>query len=268
MTAILHISDPHFGTEQDAVVEALLRMAAQQDVEAIVISGDITQRARRSQFSSARAFVERLPKCRLLVVPGNHDIPLFNLPARMLAPYAGYRRVFGSDLEPEYDGDCILIVCVNTTKPSRHVDGEVSPEQIERVANRLSLARPEQLRVIVTHHPVHAITQVDKKNLLHGHVDAVRAWAQAGADLVLSGHIHLPYVRSLNQDLTDLPRRMWAVQAGTAVSWRIRGQTSNSLNILRYVPNAKPRQCVVEKWDYSAASDRFDLASCTVTSLE
>ena len=267
MTSILHISDTHFGTEQDPVVEALLRMASEQQPEAVVISGDITQRARRSQFTSARTFVDRLPKSPILVVPGNHDIPLFNLPARLLAPYAGYRRAFGGDLEPEHASERMLIVCVNTTRPARHVDGEISQEQIERVASRLSRASSDQLRVVVTHHPVHVITRVDKKNLLHGHVDAVRAWARAGADIVLSGHIHLPYVRLLNDDLRDLPRRMWAVQAGTAVSSRIRGQTSNSLNMLRYAHEARPRECVVERWDYRAASNRFELASSTLTLL-
>ena len=125
MTAILHISDTHFGTEQEAVVAALLRFAGERHFDAVVISGDITQRARRGQFDKARAFVERLKQTRVLTIPGNHDIPLFNLPARMLAPYAGYRRVFGSDLEPEHDSNGVLIVGVNTTSPARHVDGEV-----------------------------------------------------------------------------------------------------------------------------------------------
>jgi 3',5'-cyclic AMP phosphodiesterase CpdA len=267
MTAILHISDTHFGTEQDAVVAALLRLAGEQHFDATVISGDITQRARRAQFDKARAFVERLPKTPVLAIPGNHDIPLFNLPARMLAPYAGYRRVFGADLEPEHDGDGALIVCVNTTRPARHVDGEVSQAQIERVAKRLSRAGSGPLRIVVTHHPVHVVTAIDRKNLLHGHIEAVRLWAQAGADLVLSGHIHLPYVRSLNDDLGGLPRRMWAVQAGTAVSSRIRGGTRNSFNVLRYAADARPRQCVVERWDYSLDTQRFEQASVTAAGL-
>jgi 3',5'-cyclic AMP phosphodiesterase CpdA len=268
MTSLLHISDTHFGTEQEPVVEALVRMAAEQDeLDAIVISGDITQRARRSQFRKARSVVDRLPRTRVVVVPGNHDIPLFNLPVRLLAPYGGYRRAFGGNLEPEYESERMLIVGVNTTRPARHVDGEVSAEQIERVAKRLADATDDHLRIVVTHHPVHVITRVDRKNLLHGHGDAVRSWARAGADLVLSGHIHLPYVRSLHDDFPDLPRRMWAVQAGTAVSSRIRGRTSNSVNVLRYAPAARPRQCVIEKWDYRAPAERFELASTTIASL-
>ena len=88
MSVLLQISDPHFGTEQAPVVDALLTLAHAQRPDLVVLSGDITQRARRAQFAAARRFVERLAPSALLAIPGNHDIPLFNPVARLLWPYA------------------------------------------------------------------------------------------------------------------------------------------------------------------------------------
>lgn len=92
MTTLLQISDAHFGTEQPPVVQALLQLARGQAPDLVVMSGDITQRARRSQFKAARAFVDQLKPAALLTIPGNHDIPLFNLTLRAFAPYSNYSR--------------------------------------------------------------------------------------------------------------------------------------------------------------------------------
>ena len=111
MTTLLQVSDPHFGTEQEPVVEALLALAAAQRPDVLALSGDITQRARFRQFEAARRFVERVAAPVTLAIPGNHDIPLFNVPARVLAPYAGFERAFGRDLEPVFDGPGLLVTC-------------------------------------------------------------------------------------------------------------------------------------------------------------
>lgn len=254
---LLHISDPHFGTERPQVLEALLRLAHAQQPLQVVLSGDITQRARRVQFRAARRFVERLGAARVLVIPGNHDIPLFNLVARALWPYANYTRALGTDLEPVHDSPLCLVIALNTTRAHRHTNGEVSAQQVERVAQRLLRARPEQLRIVVVHQPVAVPRESDAHDLLRGHSDAVARWAQAGADMVMGGHIHLPYVLPLHERRADLARRIWAVQAGTAVSQRVRGDVPNSVNLLRWGGALPERRCVVERWDYSARIDAF-----------
>ena len=132
MSLLLQISDTHFGTEQADVVEALVRLVKDEAPDLIILSGDITQRARRSQFAAARAFVDRLAPTPLIAIPGNHDIPLFNMPMRLLAPYAGYSRAFGDDLEPEFERAQLLVLGVNTTRPHNHADGEISSEQVQR----------------------------------------------------------------------------------------------------------------------------------------
>jgi hypothetical protein len=148
---------------------------------------------------------------------------------------------------------------VKTTRRRRHKDGEVSDEQVERVAERLRRARPDQLRIVVTHQPVHVIRKQDIANLLHNSERAVRCWAEAGIDLFVGGHIHLPYVRPLNERFPDLPRAVWAVQAGTAVSTRIRDNVPNSVNVIRY-PVATPNTCHVERWDFAADTQTFKQA--------
>jgi 3',5'-cyclic AMP phosphodiesterase CpdA len=267
MSVLLQVSDPHFGTEQPAVVEALLSMVRTQAPDLVVLSGDITQRARRSQFRSARTFVDRLA-VPTVIVPGNHDIPLFNFVVRLFAPYANYRRVFGENLEPVFESADLLVIGVNTTRPSRHVDGEVSAVQINRVAERLQQATNGQLRIVVTHQPVHVTRPEEKKNLLHGHREAIGAWASAGADLVMGGHIHLPYVRSLREHGHDLSRNLWVVQAGTAVSTRVRHDAPNSVNLIRYTGADTLRRCVVEKWDYQSSAHTFALVERTETRLD
>ncbi|QEI05710.1 metallophosphoesterase [Pigmentiphaga aceris] len=255
MTAILHISDPHFGTERPSVLDALNTFITDCRPELVILSGDVTQRARRSQFESARRFITQLP-APALVIPGNHDIPLYNLPMRWLSPYANYRRALGPDLEPIYESDRILAIGLNTTRPARHKDGEVSAEQIERVAKRLATARPGQLRLVALHHPVRAKVESDLSNLLHGREAAMAAWVDAGADLLLAGHIHLPYVMPLARRDS---RVAWAVQAGTALSSRVRGEVSNSVNLIRHDPADLTQPCLVERWDYDAAQSAFSM---------
>jgi 3',5'-cyclic AMP phosphodiesterase CpdA len=264
MGVLLHISDTHFGTEQPPVVEALVTLAAQQRPELVVLSGDITQRARPVQFRAAQACVGRLG-APVLAIPGNHDIALFDLWARLTRPYAGFSAVFGVDLEPVYATPDWLVVGVNTTRARRHKHGEVSAAQIERVACLLASASPRQLRVVVVHQPVAVPLDSERCNLLRGHAEATRAWAAAGADLVLGGHIHLPFTLPLH----GLVRRLWAVQAGTAVSKRTRSGMPNSVNILRWsavaahdICAAPARAltgayCLIERWDFDQRKQAF-----------
>lgn len=261
MSLLIHMSDPHFGTEQAPVMAALHRLVQQQAPEVAILSGDITQRARPSQFRAAREFIDQLAVPATLVIPGNHDIPLFNLAARLFIPYANFAREFGNELEPIFESEHLLVIALNTTRRYRHIDGVVSSAQIERVAARLGQATDAQLRIVVTHQPVCVTESEDAPNLLHGHAAAIRRWAAAGADLVLGGHIHLPFVCALHERDAALPRRIWAVQAGTALSTRIRYNAGNSVNLIRYGAGLAARCCTVERWDFQPAEQYFMPAS-------
>lgn len=268
MSLVLQISDTHFGTEQRPVMRALRRLVIRERPQLLILSGDITQRAQPRQFRNARRFLDSLPVPARLVLPGNHDIPLLNVALRMFAPYANHRREFGHELEPEFEAEDLLVIGVNTTRFWRHVDGTVGAAQLRRVAERLRGATQAQLRIVVTHQPVDVPTPRDEHNLLRGHREAVRTWAEAGADLILGGHIHLPYVRSLKDPQGPLSRRVWCVQAGTALSTRLRRGAPNSVNLIRHSQGDQPPRCRVERWDYLDATDSFETVEDHLLTLD
>lgn len=259
MNWVLHISDTHFGTEVPAVVDALLQLAWQARPQLVVLSGDVTQRARRRQFTAAAAFVKQLGAPASLVIPGNHDIPLYNLAARIVAPYRGFARAFGAQLEPEYADARLLVLGVNTTRPWRHKHGELSDAQVRRVAARLRGAQREQMRLVVLHQPAWVADEVDRNNLLRTRglplARALRRWAEAGADAVLSGHIHLAYAALIGPAaLGEAGRSLLYVQAGTAVSHRVRAGVPNSVFLIGHDGRAA---CEVQRWEFYAGAGRF-----------
>lgn len=260
MSVLLHLSDTHFGTEQTPVTDALLRLAREIRPDIAVLSGDVTQRARYHQFAAARRFMDSLTTPVKLVIPGNHDIPLYNVAARLFSPYGNYCKAFGPALEPRFAGDDLLVLCLNTTRPWRHKDGELSKKQIQQVSRQLMSATPQQLRIVVMHQPMQVVSDTDRVNLLHGRREAGNHWTAAGVDLILSGHIHYPYVRMLHGHEAGRARPVWIISAGTAVSRRVRRGHPNSVNLIRYDASEMPRKCVVERFDYEAQSASFVLA--------
>jgi 3',5'-cyclic AMP phosphodiesterase CpdA len=278
MPSLLHLSDTHFGTEQPQVLDALVEWTKERRPDVLVFSGDITQRARAAQFAAARSFVERLGIARRLVIPGNHDIPLVDLWARWRRPYAAYARAFGSDLEPVIDEPAWLVIGANTTRAWRHKHGQVDAGQIERVTARLRAARSGQLRIVVTHQPCEVPRADARKDLLRGREAALAAWAAAGADLVLGGHIHLPGVmrweastsaargataRGVMRELAAVneeSRGLWVALAGTAVSSRVRPDAPHSVNLVSWDP--QQRQATVEQWDFAGESTQVRAWRC------
>ncbi len=101
MRTIVHLSDLHFGRIDPAVCRALAEDVSALNPDLVVVSGDLTQRAREHEFEEARVFLKSLPLPQL-VVPGNHDVPLYNFVARFLRPLTRYQRYITSDLKPFY----------------------------------------------------------------------------------------------------------------------------------------------------------------------
>lgn len=253
---IVHISDTHFGTEVAAVEEAFWKCVSSLRPDLIIHSGDVTQRALDSEYQRAGAFMAKFGSIPQVVVPGNHDIPLWNLYARLVRPYAGFQRTFG-DLEPCYEDRHTLVLGLNTTRWWRHKDGSVSDGQVERVAARIRNARAEQLRVVVAHHPIYVPYAHAVRDQLNRAQLAARAWTLAGVDLVLGGHIHLPYFATLPQAWNPIASASWVAQAGTATSRRIRSGIANSINVVeRHATWYK-----LQRWDFHALECRFELGS-------
>ncbi|MFN3886345.1 MAG: metallophosphoesterase family protein [Aquabacterium sp.] len=257
MPVLLQMSDTHFGTECPAALEALAALWAQEQPEVLVWSGDITQRARGAEFDAARRFHARLRPRHTVCVPGNHDIPLFNLPARLLDPYRRYHRAFGPPDDVCLSLPDLLVLGVNTTRAWRHKHGEVSAAQVERVAARLRRGTPGQLRVVVVHQPLWVTQPQDRRNLLRGHARALSCWAEAGMQVVLSGHIHLPSIHPIARaGAAPFAAPVWNVQAGTAVSRRVRGHAPNSVNLIR-LGQGSATDAVIERWDFDHQAAAF-----------
>ncbi len=257
---VAQLSDTHFGTEQPEVVQALIAWMQDHAPDLVIFSGDITQRARRDQFRAARRFIDQIPKHDLLTIPGNHDLPLFDVLRRTINPYGYYREFFGEELEPTYEDERVLVIGLNTTSPLRHKDGKVTDEQVARVERQLAQAKEGQIKILVAHHPFDVILTSDEENLMIQGANAIRRWAAAGLDLVLGGHIHFPFTASLRGRYPDLARDVWCVQAGTAISRRVRHSKPNSFN--RIEIGTEREQVTIERWDYSAEEGQFQRVAC------
>ena len=115
MRTIVHLSDLHFGRLDVRIIEPLVQRIDSIRPDLVAISGDLTQRARRRQFREARAFLDKL-SFPTLVVPGNHDVPLFNVAERLLDPFRGYRRFVSANLEPAHLDDEVAVVGLNSAR--------------------------------------------------------------------------------------------------------------------------------------------------------
>src|SRR4051812_33860250 len=148
MPLLAHLSDIHFGTVDPALAEAVRVQLTELQPDLTVISGDLTQRARRSQFQEAKAFLDALPG-KKLVVPGNHDVPLWNFLARFFAPLAGYCELITNDLTPLYSDAQMAVVGINTARSFTRKNGRINAGQVEHACHQLSGLGKEVIKVVV-----------------------------------------------------------------------------------------------------------------------
>jgi 3',5'-cyclic AMP phosphodiesterase CpdA len=227
---LVHLSDLHVGRLDAAVLGPLIAAVRGVGPDLVVVSGDFTQRATARQFVEARRFLEAL-ELRTLTTPGNHDVPLWNVAARFLTPLDRYKRFISADLEPEYCDDEIVVVGVNTARSWTWGEGRINASQVDRILTRLRAAPRTAARIVVTHHPFDLPPGVREKRLLGRAGAAMARLATAGADLFLSGHLHVSHVSRSAERYRIAGHSALIVQAGT-VSMRGRGEEP-SFNVLR-----------------------------------
>lgn len=224
---LIHMSDLHFGTEVDPVVDAVVKSVRALEPQLIVVTGDITQRARRNQFLAARSFLDKLAPIPIISTPGNHDIPLFNLWVRLLNPYRGYLRHFQGSLSGLFVQDGVEVLSLNSTHYLRHVQGELPLKDLEKGLSQFQ----DKLRIVAFHHPMDCIQDIDIENLLKNRDDAIKLFSQYKVDLVVGGHIHDPVTRTTMLRYPQVDKPFVLSVAGTTVSHRVRKKAPNSFNV-------------------------------------
>lgn len=230
MRTLLHFSDLHFGRVDESLVEPLLASARALAPDLVVISGDFTQRARRWQYRAAREFLARLPEPRL-VVPGNHDIPLWDVLRRFISPLGRYRHYISRDLNPSYHDEEIAVLGINTARSLTRKYGRINEGQIAQAREFFSGFKSKTVKVVVTHHPFD-LPPGSTSRLVGRAAMAMRGLAAAGVDLLLSGHLHLRHTGLSAQRYRIEGHSALLVQAGTTTSTRGRGE-ANSFNAVR-----------------------------------
>jgi 3',5'-cyclic AMP phosphodiesterase CpdA len=227
------LSDLHFGAHDEDLVEAVERKADELKPDLIVISGDFTQRARTEQFKEACHFLEKLREAghEVLGVPGNHDVPLYDVLRRFLSPLTRYRRFIDETLCPFVEIDGLAVLGINTARSFTFKDGRISEEQIAFIRETFARADPDATRVLVTHHPLFAVPVGEQLERAVGrHELALDSIQEAGVDLLLAGHAHHASVHSA-ADLVTRAGGALVIQAGTATSTRVREQ-AQSFNVI------------------------------------
>ena len=231
MRILLQLSDLHFGRIDERLLAPLVEAAASVKPDLVIVSGDLTQRARSKQFHAAKTFLNLLPGPQL-IVPGNHDVPMHNPIARFFYPLAGYRRHFSNDPEPSYQDEEIAVLGLNSSRSLTIQDGRLNDQQIERLVTVFGSVPHDITKILVCHHPFRLPPGAENHRVVGGAARVLAAMATCGADVVLSGHLHTTFVgcSALQDDGTG--RTILLSQAGTATSTRLRGQEA-SFNVLR-----------------------------------
>lgn len=229
MKTIAHISDLHFGVVDPALEKALLAQLQETPPSLLVMSGDFTQRARRAQFAAARHFLDQLPKPQL-VIPGNHDIPLYNVLRRFGSPLGRYKNYIQTELNPIYRDDEMLVVGLDTTRAYKWKAGGISSEQMQLLQTALSEAGT-RFKIVVTHHPfIPSPINPDAQSELSRAGEALALLEKFKVDLVLAGHLHQGYSGDTRAHFRSARRSIISAQAGTAISRRVRHQEPNAYN--------------------------------------
>jgi 3',5'-cyclic AMP phosphodiesterase CpdA len=252
MRTLVHLSDIHFGRTDYSVITPLIETAVKINPDVVVVSGDLTQRARSHQFKEARAFLDALPHPQI-VVPGNHDVPLHNVFARFVNPLRKYQHYITSDLRPFHHDEEIAIVGISTARSLTIKGGRINQQQVAWMRDKLCARDNDITKIVVTHHPFDLPAGHHERNLVGRARMAMEVLASCGADVLLAGHLHVSHTTHSASRYRIKGHSALVVQAGTATSTRGRGE-ANSFNIIRI----EHPHIEIERREWQPASHTFE----------
>ncbi len=256
MRKIVHLSDLHFGKVEKKRIAPLLNIVNKAKPDLIIISGDLTQRAKKNEYKEARKFLRKL-RAPLFIIPGNHDIPLYNIFARIISPFKRYKEHISKDLTPVYIDKEMAIVGVNSVKPYKISSGRIGKDQVSRAEEIFEGLHSKVVKIVVCHHPFDLPHSL---NTHHKHTHkvigrskfAMKRLAQKRVDLFLSGHLHVTHIGDTTMRYKIKGYSGLIAQAGTAISKRRRGEPV-SFNII----SLKRDEIKIETWSGDARSAEF-----------
>jgi 3',5'-cyclic AMP phosphodiesterase CpdA len=239
MITILHGSDLHFGKPyHPRVGEAFLRSARGAGADLVIISGDLTQRAKVHEYQAAREYLDRLPDVPLVVTPGNHDVPLYRVVERLFDPYRNYRTYISQELDSVTRIPGAVVVALNSSAPhSAITNGRIRPGQIDYARRVFRDVRPDEVKIVVSHHHFAPAPDYEGDKQLPGAKASLDAFSAMGVELIFGGHLHRAYIGNSLDVYSGRDRQhgVVIVQSGTTTSrrGRAREQAKNSFNIVR-----------------------------------
>ena len=253
MRTLVHLSDLHFGRVDPELLDPLRDLVHRIAPTVVVVSGDLTQRAKSGQFEEARAWLDTLPGPQI-IVPGNHDISLYNVFRRFVQPLDRYKRYITEDLDPVYIDEEIAVLGVNTARSLTWKDGRVNKEQVEKIRATLDGLDPNITKVVVTHHPFDLPDGAKEEDLVDRAHMAMEVFAECGVDLLMAGHLHQSHAGNTEARYKISEYAALVVQAGTATSTRGRGEV-NSFNVIRI----EPQKIEVDRYGWDAVHKQFQM---------
>lgn len=256
MRKIAHVSDIHFGQTDPSVVRRLEEIVNELQPDLLVVSGDLTQRAKKDQFVEARDFLARIPHPQI-VVPGNHDVPLYNVFRRFASPLARYKKFITDDMFPFYEDAEMAVLGINTARSLTVKGGRINEHQVEMISEKLGSLDDTLSKIVVTHHPFDLPGGSDEDDIVGNADRFMPQIAESGADIFLSGHLHVSSItNSAHRYRLEGGKAALVIQAGTAASTRGRGEP-NSFNLIEI---ERP-MLTVKRFECSIPPNGFALAT-------
>jgi 3',5'-cyclic AMP phosphodiesterase CpdA len=254
MRTLIHLSDLHFGRIDPAILAPLVKFIGEAKPDLVAVSGDLTQRARTAEFMAAREFLAAIPFPQI-VVPGNHDVPLYNLVSRFARKLDHYVRYITDDLQPVFADSEIVVAGVNTARAFTWKDGRINRRQLEQLRATLEMVPPERTKIVVTHHPFDLPAGASGRVVGRSRL-AMKTLAECRVDLLLAGHFHIADTGQTAKRYKMPGYSAIIVSSGTSTSTRGRGQP-NSLNVIQIDrPNL-----TIERRTWRPTSGLFDVLS-------